>query len=685
MTQDNTPASNKQPKKPRLVTWDKVSADNNATSPSQQSIDWNARSGAGRGLLRKTERLALLVKEPIDRLVGTTQLNPLYYSGTIGFFLLAVVVITGVYVLMFYQYGFDVSYGSIQGMDRFIVSRAARAVHRYASGGLLIFGMLHAIRMFFMDRFRGPRWLGWTAGVATIAIIWLAGVTGYWLLWDQGAQLITQAFVNLLSVVPGWATAFYFSFLEETAARQNSWLLVLLITLVHILVTIVAGVFYWLHIKRLSRPRFFPPRYWIVGMTALLIIAAVFFPANLLPNADLTTLPQTTPLDPLYLFYLPFSLNGSAAAVWVSAILLGITVLVAAVPWLFPKQKLTPVAITPERCTGCTHCVQDCPYGALRMIPRSDDTPFAELAVVDPKLCVSCGICVGSCDTLAISLGENKPELLWQDVAARLENRKNLDRPVKVVFTCERHAAHGAHTYATSELSGAAGTSSAVEVVPVTCVAMVNPGVMTHALEAGAAEVQVVGCPPNDCTNREGNMWTEERLRQMRAPKLKPKFKDAPIFTTWLAPDHFADAIPLHATGNTPPVHPDQIHPPTTFEQIMAMFNRRNLIIAVILLAVGLLLQVQITYTTYHPAAGNQAIIQLVIHESPEGLQVTVDGKLALQTGPGSIYEQIPTTAGPHQVQIAPAGSPTDFLVDETVTLEQGQVLHLALDTRRLN
>ena len=31
------------------------------------------------------------------------------------------------------------------------------------------------------------------------------------------------------------------------------------------------------------------------------------------------------------------------------------------------------------------------------MAPRTDGAKFAEEAVVDPSLCVSCGICVGAC------------------------------------------------------------------------------------------------------------------------------------------------------------------------------------------------------------------------------------------------------------------------------------------------
>lgn len=658
--------------KPRLTTWDKLPPADQPPAGSQ-AIDWDARAGTERGLLRRVEQLALLFKEPINRLVGTSQLNPLYYSDTIAFFMLVVVVITGIYVLMFYQYGYDVSYISVESMERFIISRAARAIHRYASGGLMIFGMLHAIRMFFMDRFRGPRWLGWVAGVVSVAWLWLAGITGYWLPWDQGAQLITDGFVNLLNTVPALATGFYFQFVDASVANQNGWLLMLLLVVIHVGLTVIAGVFYWLHIKRLQRPRFFPPRYWIIGMSALLVIAGVAFPAGMLPPANFNIIPGTTPLDPIFLFYLPPSLRSVSAAVWISLIVLAVTTLVTVIPWLFPRPKLKPVTITAERCTGCTHCVLDCPYNALSMVPRHDNTPFTELAVVDPKLCVSCGICIGSCDTMAISLGDNQPELLWQDIAGRLDIAKNANRPVKLIFTCERHAAHNTHTYAKS-IKPVRAEDAQAEIVPVTCVAMVNPGLMTHALDAGAAEVQVVGCPPNDCTNREGNMWTAERLERMRAPKLKPRFKDAPIFTTWLAPDHFSDALPIHRAENKA----DEQHAPTSLSQVMAMFSRRNLIVAAIILAVGLLLQVRFTYTPFTPYQNAQAGINVAVRQAAAApVELTVDGAPVLTANSADVLQPVAVTTGEHQIRLTAAGQP---LFDQTITIDQGTVLHLAFD-----
>lgn len=49
-----------------------------------------------------------------------------------------------------------------------------------------------------------------------------------------------------------------------------------------------------------------------------------------------------------------------------------------------------------DKCTGCTLCVQVCPWEAMTMVDK--------IAVSDPKKCYGCGMCVSVCPVDAISL-----------------------------------------------------------------------------------------------------------------------------------------------------------------------------------------------------------------------------------------------------------------------------------------
>jgi formate hydrogenlyase subunit 6/NADH:ubiquinone oxidoreductase subunit I len=48
--------------------------------------------------------------------------------------------------------------------------------------------------------------------------------------------------------------------------------------------------------------------------------------------------------------------------------------------------------------------MQDCPFDAITMVPRTDAKRFPSKAFVAPAKCVGCGVCAGSCDSEGISL-----------------------------------------------------------------------------------------------------------------------------------------------------------------------------------------------------------------------------------------------------------------------------------------
>ena len=538
----------KRPKPKRLVTWERLAS--HGAGQFDRSIDWPARSGGGRRLLHSLERLALWFEALANKLVGNLQLNPLYHTDTLAFFLLIVVGVSGLYLVVFYQFGYGASYESVAKMSRFPLSRLMRGVHRYGSAALMIFTLLHALRIFFLDRFRGARRPAWIWGVVTTVAIWIAGVTGYLLLWDQRAQLVVQSTVNLLEPLPALAAGVASVLLSEMGA-EKSWLTMLVLLGLHIGLSALGGLFYWYHIQRLSRPKFFPARYWMIGVGLILAVLALVIPASLLPMADFAQVPGMLPLDFVYLFFVPLALKGS----WIGPLLgmIALTALVAAIPWIVRRREPPRIEVAPELCVGCKLCAEDCPYGALTMQPRDDGSPYRLLAVVDQSRCVACGICIGSCNTMALGLGERPAGLLWQDVSARLKLAHGDEHPTRVVFAFERHVAHGARPYLRRSPEDSPQTVGAlqVEVVPLTCAAMAHPGLLTRALEAGAAEVAgrglsarrlcqprgqpVVASPPGPraCTYvetglcRRAHLWHLAAARSLRRGSSPPPPRDS--------------------------------------------------------------------------------------------------------------------------------------------------------------
>ena len=506
------------------------------------SIDWQARQGSRRRrFLNVLERVSLAVERPIARLVRDPRFNPFYHTGTITVFLLLIILVTGVYLTMFYQFGFAGSYRAVATIEASFVGRIIRGLHRYASDLAVIFAVLHAWRTFFMDRFRGPRWLAWVSGIALAALTWGIGITGYWLISDERSQLLNDILVKMIG--GGRAGATFLNSFLATDARGAGWGLTFLMLGLHLGLSAVVGLAFWLHIKRLSRAKWLPPRFWMALVGAPLLLAATLIRLGMLPPLTSLRLPGPLDVDGFYLFYLP------AAVRWPSlwAGVIAVLVLLALLPWALGRRPTPPIVVSAERCTGCTLCAADCPYRAIKMVERGEGAQHKYLAVVDRKLCVGCGVCIGACEPLALTLGRAPAEPLWAEVVERA--RAN-GRPVKVVFTCERHLAQGVRR---PIADATAGEPAAVTIIPLTCVGMAHPDLATRALAAGAAEVQFIGCPPEDCANREGNLWLQRRLDRERLPKLDRHSVGAPITTDWLPPNDFSRGLQAetHQTAAT--------------------------------------------------------------------------------------------------------------------------------------
>jgi ferredoxin/coenzyme F420-reducing hydrogenase delta subunit len=660
--------------------------------------------------LRFLEWLALKLERPVSLLVGTSKFNPFYYTGPLASFLLLIVMLTGLYLTLFYQFGFEAAYQSIVKIEGQVIARVVRAIHRYASDAAVIVSLLHAFRIFFMGRFRGPRWLAWVSGVVMMVLLWLAGVSGYWLIWNQPAHLITISFTNLLRQYTPFGASFTAGLLTA-ASTDRSWIFISILLLAHILLSALLGLFFWFHIIRLNRPKFLPDRHWLVGLGAALLVVCIAAPAGLLPPTNLSQLPGPVTLDPLFLFFLPATLNLSTGWFWGG--LLVVTLAASVVPWLSFRRRQPPrVVIDPARCTGCTRCWVDCPYKAITMAPRPDGTSSKPIALAHPNLCVSCGICLGSCDAQAISLGNDlSTEMIWRAIQTRLaaaQNGASSDK-LKVVFTCERHATQGARPYLSRETAGQSEGGPKVVIIPLPCVGSAHPHLLSRTLEAGAAEVLVVGCPPDDCAQREGNLWMEERVTRKRLPRLKRAYEKAPISTLWLPPDAFPQAL---LTAAAPPA--------TTGNQswlgdTLQGLSWRNFVPTIVLLGLVLIVSAWLNHVSFrpYPVLADRAVVQVVLPDPaepfdflvghspadlvgwPTRLRLEVDGQVLFEKlydptelfsdRVDSLFEELQIAPGEHLVRLSFEGGEKEplILTVRKVTFTPGQILVLGFDDIR--
>ena len=471
------------------------------------------REGLHRRALLRTGAVYQWIEALLDRVVSAP-LNPLYHTGTIAVFSLAVALVTGIYLFLFYRVGTEEAHRSIEEImaQPWGIGALMRSLHRYASDAAIVAAALHGLKMFLNDRFWGARWIGWVSGLTLLGLVWVTSATGYWLVWDMQAQVLSITLAKLLDVLPVFGEPLVRTFLDASRIQNFLFFLVLFI---HVTIPLLLGAAYWLHVMRLSRARFMPPRIVLAVTGAALLIASVLRPALSGPPADLGRLPGPIPIDWFYFFYFPLTRLDPRWG-WGLLLIGGAAALV--VPWVLRGPAPARARVENIACTGCTRCWKDCPYEAIVMVPRHDGTRYKQVAVVNPAKCVGCGICVGACDSAGILLGDQPVSLLGQAVTARLRGvtTRGGQAPV-LVYTCRMMRSLAGRLAADGTLAARPG----ITVMGLPCVGMLHPEMITKTIEGGAAGVFVAGCIPEDCPFREGSQWLADRLTGRRLPSLK--------------------------------------------------------------------------------------------------------------------------------------------------------------------
>lgn len=645
-----------------------------------------------RRALAALENITLRLEAPLAHWVRDPRFNPLYHTGTLAIFLLLVLLVTGIYLTMFYQFGFQVSYEAVANIESSPLGRIVRALHRYASAALMLTVLLHAWRTFFQDRFRGARWLAWFSGVLLTFAVWVIGASGYWLIWDERVHLLNHSLTLLLQNLQAGQTFLVTQIFGKPA--YTGWqFMVLLITLHFGLSLLLLFGLASLHFKRLARAKWLPPNHWMLGGLIVLTLVAIFFPAGMLPALDTAQwAANPTPIDLFYLAYLPLAIGNAPLAFWLISIML--LLILAALPQILQNGQPKPVALNLAACDGCTLCARDCPYNAIVMTERKDGLPHKFQAEIYPKLCVSCGICVGSCPEGALTLNGVAPHKVGaatlgeQRGLAGAALPKNAAPPSVILFTCQRHILHSAPQ---SLYQLAQTTAKDAAIIPLTCIGEAHPDLAIQALKNGAKSVHFIGCPAEDCANREGNLWFEQRITRERLPRLRSEYANAAIYT------HYPPPMAV----NTPTA------PPSAYSLNNQPIAWKKFVPGLSLLLIVLLLQVIFTRWQYTPAPAARTWVQITLpHRSgypvlgsrdslpPQiGLQTPV--RLLLQVDGGSVWQaeypadpeginafaQIELPPGEHHLRLTlfdrPDPQAAQTLFEDTLTLAAGQILEL--------
>lgn len=430
--------------------------------------------------------------------------NPLYQSGALAVFLLMVAMGSGVYLLLFYDVGHP--HESVVALhDQALAGRWLRSLHRYASDAAMMAILFHVLKMWSSKRTWGRRARAWRSGWILLAGLMFCGWTGLVLVWDQLSFLMATEATRSLDVLPLFSEPLGQLFAEREVGHSFFFAILFL----HVAVPLGLAGLYLLHVSSVARPAHQPPHKLRRYTFLALLILSVLLPVAPLGAADPNRIPGRVAFDLFYVGWLPLTRLLPAWSFWVLGLI--VAGLVMAVPsWTKPKQSPEPSWVDENHCTGCTTCSDDCPYEAITMVirdgPTSEDGRHSRyVARVDPDLCVSCGICAGSCAPMGVGpTGRRGRDQLNALKEWFLETQP---QGKLVVVGCGLSA---------QELGD-------VVHYRVGCAGSVHTSVLEYLVRRGCLGVYLLSCPPRDCRNREGPKWARERLYNGREAELQER------------------------------------------------------------------------------------------------------------------------------------------------------------------
>ncbi len=375
-------------------------------------------------LLDGIHRGVVAIDRGINRVIPE-EFNPFYYLGGMTNVLWILLVPTGIFLWFYYKPTTADAFSSVNYLTAVVpFGGIIRGLHRYAGDGMILLAILHMLRNFFTDRYRGFRDVPWVSGVVLLLLTGIVGMTGYLLVWDQRALIVTTAIIQALQSLDGIVGGLG-SFLAKAllAGNEPNNLTLARMFFLHVGPAVLIFFFLWVHYLRLHRPKIWPPMFVTLLTIGAVVLAAGILPVEKTLAAGVSLSPDQVPIVYDVFYLLPVLALPSLGGAGVLALLVLIFGILFIVPWL-PRKKhryVNVAFVTPENCTGCQLCAIDCPFDAIVMVEGANPNPRnKELAVVNDDKCAECGICVGACPFHAINLPLANEDMIKDKVVALL-------------------------------------------------------------------------------------------------------------------------------------------------------------------------------------------------------------------------------------------------------------------------
>jgi quinol-cytochrome oxidoreductase complex cytochrome b subunit/NAD-dependent dihydropyrimidine dehydrogenase PreA subunit len=360
--------------------------------------------------------------EDVINRITTSKYNPLYYHGALPQFFLWVLFLSGLLLFAYYIPTVDNAYSSPALINAYTSVQyitntipfgvVIRGIHRYAGDAMVLTIILHAIRVWFTDRYRQYRIVQWLSGIVLFVLVLVVGQTGYYLVWDERALILTRMTVAAFDALGAIGQPMKWWFLN---GRSITDLTLSNFLFIHIGLSFSLLFFLWIHYVRMQRPVVTPPPVLNYILLAMVIASVAIWPIHMEQPARMAMHPTEFDIDWFFLWpYWAQTLMPLAIFWLVIVVLLAVA---CAVPYFVKTAPVPTAEVVDTKCTGCSLCAKDCPFAAIEMVPAPAGSRFKLLATILPYRCSGCGVCVGACAFDAVDLADIQDA----DVTARIK------------------------------------------------------------------------------------------------------------------------------------------------------------------------------------------------------------------------------------------------------------------------
>jgi ubiquinol-cytochrome c reductase cytochrome b subunit len=126
-----------------------------------------------------------------------------FYLGGITLFFFMVQAITGILLALYYHPTPEAAYDSILFiMNDVNFGWLVRSIHAWSANLMIVFCVLHLLRVVIQGAYRAPREMTWLVGVVLLLLTLGFGFTGYLLPWDERAFWATTVGTQIAGAVP---------------------------------------------------------------------------------------------------------------------------------------------------------------------------------------------------------------------------------------------------------------------------------------------------------------------------------------------------------------------------------------------------------------------------------------------------------------------------------------------------